>query len=498
MFKRISKLAFAGALALGVLAAGSVINDRGGILSLSNILDAGREYIPLRSPAKAAQGTGCMPTTGTVSGLTFAQDVNSAIAALISSNSGASAPVTDCSAASIKGQVWLDTSTTPNVLRQYDGTSWVFLGALDSSNHLWAPPIGGGIATVASASTTDIWANVAASVTISGTTGVTALASADAVPGTMKVVTASGIFTMTNSTSLVLPSGANITTAVGDQFLAVALTTTNVAVFAYTRADGSSLVNPSVPLGTVMYGVYGTIPPKTVYGAGQALARSSYSAFLAAATRAQTATLTAGNNTITSVGNTAGLGAGMPIEGTGIQSGTTISSVTSSTIVMSKTATANGSQTVTAFITGYGSGGDSTTVGVLDCQNRAMAGRDGTLGTLTNRLTSSYFGANSAVIGAVGGTESKVLATSNLPPYTPAGTVAVSVTALTGQSNDLQGSGGSYTDIVTNGSGNQGNNINLATSASGSFSGAAQGGTSAPFATVPPTVTAECVVVVLP
>ena len=273
------------------------------------------------SAANAAQGTGCMPTTGTVSGLTMAQDINAAIAALISSNSGASAPATDCSAASIKGQVWLDTSTTPNVLRQYDGASWVFLGALDASNHLWAPPIGGGIATIASASTTDIWANVAASVTISGTTGVSALANADAVPGTIKVVTAGGIFTMTNSTALVLPSGANITTAVGDQFLAVALTSTNVAVFAYTRADGSSLVNPSVPLCTVLYGDFGAVPVKAVYGFGQALARSSYPAYLAACTRSQTAALTAGNNTITSVGNTAGLGAGMPLEGAGIQSG---------------------------------------------------------------------------------------------------------------------------------------------------------------------------------
>jgi hypothetical protein len=451
--------------------------------------------------ALAAQGSGCMPTTGTVSGLTMAQDINSGIAALISSNSGASAPATDCTAASIKGQVWLDTSTTPNVLRQYDGASWVFLGALDSSNHLWVPPIGGGIATITAASTTDIWANVAASVTISGTTGVAALANADAVPGTMKVVTASGVFTMTNSTSLVLPSGANITTAVGDQFLAVALTNTNVAVFAYTRADGSSLVNPSVPLGVVLYGDFGTIPPKTVYGAGQALARSSYPAYLAAVTRAQTATLTAGNTTITSVGNTAGLGAGMPLEGAGIQSGTTISSVTSSTIIMSKTATANGAQTVTAFITGYGSGGDSTTVGVKDCQNRVLAGRDGTLGTLTNRLTSSYFGSNSAVINTPGGAESKALVTLNLPPYTPAGSVTVT-TNPTGIVNSPAGVALSSFNFGS-GSGNIGSMLSAGASASqvtstGSLTGTAQGGTSTPFGTVQPTVTAECVVVVLP
>lgn len=501
MFKHLSKLAVAGTLALGLLAVGSVVNDRGGVFSLKNILDVGREYIPFRSPAKAAQGTGCMPTTGTVSGLTFAQDVNSAIAALISSNSGASAPTTDCTAASIKGQVWLDTSTTPNVLRQYDGTSWVFLGALDSSNHLWAPPIGGGTATISSASTTDIWANVAASVTISGTTGVTALANADAVPGTMKVVTASGIFTMTNSASLVLPSGANITTAVGDQFLAVALNSTNVAVFAYTRADGSSLVNPSVPLGTVIYGDYATIPVKTVYGAGQAIARSSYPAYFAAVTRVQSGTLTAGNNTITTLSNTAGLGAGMPVEGTGVQSGTVISSATSSTIVMSKTATANGSQSISVVIPGYGSGGDSTTVGVKDCQNRTLAGRDGTLGTLTGRLTSSYFGANSAVIGAAGGLESRNLSIANINAFTP--TVAswniVTVVPVLSSivaggtnvpdhltiGNSANGSVGTFAGFVSN----QTNGGSIAMNSLGS-------GTA--HATVQPTITAECVVVVLP
>lgn len=502
------KPALAGALALAILVALPIVNDRAGFFSLKNILDVGREYIPLRSPAKAAQGTGCMPTTGTVSGLTFAQDVNAAIAALISSSSGASAPATDCSAAAVKGQVWLDTSTTPNVLRQYDGTSWVFLGALDSSNHLWAPPIGGGTATIASASTTDIWANVAASVTISGTTGVNALANADAVPGTMKVVTASGIFTMTNSAALVLPSGANITTAVGDKFLAVALTNTNVAVFAYTRADGSSLVNPSVPLGTVLYGDYATIPAKSVYGAGQALARTSYPAYFASVTRVQTGTLTAGNNTITSVGNTGGLGAGMPVEGTGIQSGTVISSVTSSTIVMSKTATANGSQSISVIIPGYGSGGDGTTVGVKDCQNRVMAGRDGTLGTLTNRLTSSYFGSNSAVIGVANGSESHTLALGELPTgITSGNTQTISVNAPGAGSQNFVTSINGILSLSTP-------NTGVPFSAGQSSGGLSDGFSTAqgtntiavtsnntsgnPLAIVQPTGIAECVVVVLP
>src|SRR4051794_37168899 len=106
-------------------------------------------FLSLASPVNAAQGSGCMPTTGTVSGLTMAQDINSGIAALISSNSGGTSPVTDCSGVPIKGQVWLDTSMTPNALKQYDGaTTWTVIGYLDAANHLFAPPIGGGVSSV--------------------------------------------------------------------------------------------------------------------------------------------------------------------------------------------------------------------------------------------------------------------------------------------------------------------------------------------------------------
>jgi hypothetical protein len=167
------------------------------------------------SAALAAQGTGCMPTTGTVSGLTMAQDMNAGIAALISSNSGASAPSTDCTAVPIKGQVWLDTSVTPNVLRQYDGASWVVLGALDSSNHLWPPPVGGGTATVTAASITDICAAPSAVQTISGTTTITSFGSSCVVGARKTLIFASATPITYNATSLILPGQSSYTTAAG-------------------------------------------------------------------------------------------------------------------------------------------------------------------------------------------------------------------------------------------------------------------------------------------
>jgi hypothetical protein len=135
-----------------------------------------------------------------------------------------------------------------------------------------------------------------------------------------------------------------------------------------------------------------------------------------------------------------------------------------------------------------------------DCQNRVLAGRDGTLGTLTNRLTSSFFGQNSAAIGAVGGNEKMPgLATLNLPPYTPAGTNSSSgVTVTSNVSNIDLGTGDASGPSGGRGVGSEGAVTSTGTAAAQTFTGADQGGTSTPFSIVQPTVTAECVVVVLP
>jgi microcystin-dependent protein len=137
-----------------------------------------------------------------------------------------------------------------------------------------------------------------------------------------------------------------------------------------------------------------------------------------------------------------------------------------------------------AMGTTYGPGDGSTTFNLPDKTGRISAMKE----SVATRLTSTYFGGNSANLGATGGNESKTLVTANLPPYTPAGSVAVTVTSTssTVQRNDtgaitINPPGGSITiPIINSGL--------LSSTGTGTLTGTAQGGTSMPLATIPPTI----------
>lgn len=197
----------------------------------------------LALPARADQGSLCMPTAGTVSGLQFSQNVNTALQALVTANSGATAPTNPCSGSSVTGQFWLDTSTTPNALKIRDGSAWEVLGYVDASTGRWTPPIGGGADSVASASTTNLWSVNPGYVTVTGTTTINALAvNGSGVTGSIKVVAFSGVLQLTyNATSMILPGATNITTQAGDKAVVINLGGGNAAVMAYTRADGTPI-----------------------------------------------------------------------------------------------------------------------------------------------------------------------------------------------------------------------------------------------------------------
>lgn len=214
--------------------------------------------------AIANQSNTWSPTTGTVSGLQLTTNYNNGFSAILSSNSGATAPANDQSLASVQGQFWLDTSTTPLTLRYYDGTTWTVAAYVDTTAHTWISALGAGSGTIASATTTDIGSVRNPATTITGTAAITSFGTT-ALPGSIKLLTFSGALTLTNNgTSLILPNGGNnVTTAAGDTAIAVALGGGNWRVVNYQSASGNALAAGSAFTGAVFFD--GVISP-TVAG----------------------------------------------------------------------------------------------------------------------------------------------------------------------------------------------------------------------------------------
>jgi len=200
-------------------------------------------------PASAVPGICVMPTSGTVSGLSLVQDINSCFGTALGLFAGGSAPSSQTT-----GMLWWNTST--GYVAQWDGAAWNNLWNVDATNHLNAVQIGGGVqASLASASVIDLWSVPAASVAVTGTTTITQLANGLAVPGTIKIVTFAGALTLTQGsgtggTPLNLPNGGNnIVTAAGDYAIVLALTATNVQVIHYERASGAALSTVGLNVG---------------------------------------------------------------------------------------------------------------------------------------------------------------------------------------------------------------------------------------------------------
>jgi hypothetical protein len=156
--------------------------------------------------------------------------------------------------------------------------------------------------------------------------------------------------------------------------------------------------------------------------------------------------------------------------------------------------------TVTTFLTGYGSGGSGSTVGVKDCRGRVLAGRDDLGGTAANRLTATTMSPNGNTLNAKPTTESQThtMATIELPPYTPAGTNGTSSVPLTYAAGTGYTTTGATTAMNNLAAGTGLGNDRTLTAAAQIFTGTAQGGTSTPFGVVQPTVVSDCIVAVLP
>jgi len=119
--------------------------------------------------------------------------------------------------------------------------------------------------TIASSGTVAIGAAAANTVNITGTTAITAFDTIAA--GAQRELVFSGALTLThNGTSLILPTGANITTQAGDAALFLSLGSGNWKCIKYQRADGTALSGSPFSGGTLSSALNGA-PAATVASA---------------------------------------------------------------------------------------------------------------------------------------------------------------------------------------------------------------------------------------
>lgn len=173
---------------------------------------------------------------------------NNFLDSIMTSHSGTSRP-----SYAQAGTFWYNTSS--KTLNLYDGASDIVVTTFDTTNHYLNPAVGGGTATLASASTTNLGSVVPAFVSITGTTTITSFGSS-MLPGQVKILTfASSLLLTHNGTSLILPGAADITVDAGSSVVVVCLSTGNYRVVSYQPASTSAL--PTIASNTGLVNITG-------------------------------------------------------------------------------------------------------------------------------------------------------------------------------------------------------------------------------------------------
>lgn len=453
--------------------------------------------------AFAVQNELVPPTSGVFTGVQFSQKIGDAFRSIAGCNKGSTAPA-NVDSGTVDGHCWIDDSTSPWTIKRYVNGGWAVEGSLDPSASAYVGVIGGGApATISAGSTVDLGSAPQANVLISGSASISSFGGS-ALAGVVKIIRFDNASTLVNSNSLTVPGGFSLTTANGDRAVVTHLGSGNWEVTSYTRASGVGIDVSSIGEAKISFSA--AVPSLHLAGDGSAISRTTYPAYLAKATRAQNGTRTSGNATITSVADTSMFGVGMPVEGTGIGSSCTIASFVANTSITlnSSACVTSGSATVgtiTVFLTGYGSGGSSSTVGLPDCTGRVLAGIDPS----GSRLTSTYFGSGAggptAMMGS-GGTQSQTLAIGNINSFTPTGSASSSFSGGNAPvpQQGFAGTGSPVTSSFSQGS-NNGGGTQLNVSVTGSVSTSVTMnslGSGTPHAILPPMVLGKCIVRVIP
>ncbi len=128
----------------------------------------------------------------------------------------------------------------------YDGTDLVLLNPRPYNES----------ASIATAATVNLDNASGDYVELTGTTAVTAITIEQGVQRTCRCAAA---FTLTDGASLILPGGANITTAAGDVFVVRGESSSVARVVSYTKADGTAVVGGGGIQGWVNFSGTGTV-----------------------------------------------------------------------------------------------------------------------------------------------------------------------------------------------------------------------------------------------
>lgn len=129
-------------------------------------------------------------------------------------------------------------------------------------------------ANIASATTTNLALATGVAVTITGTTTITAFGTLAA--GVRRLLTFAGALTLThNAASLILPGGANITTAAGDTAELLSLGSGNWRALRYTKADGTPIVPISDISGNIASSVHAAASKSTPVDADETMLADS-------------------------------------------------------------------------------------------------------------------------------------------------------------------------------------------------------------------------------
>ena len=190
-----------------------------------------------------ASSTGALISWASGTKYAMSAPIASVMNGMLSSFRGTTAP-----AYPRAGMIWEDTSAGAGLtrLKIYDGADWIWLCTVDETNNLvspfaWNVVLDDAFEDLASAATTNLLTPLSRNVRITGTTTITAFGTVKA--GSIRHLRFAGALTLThNATSLILPGGANITTAADDTATFISLGAGNWLCLAYKRASGLAVV----------------------------------------------------------------------------------------------------------------------------------------------------------------------------------------------------------------------------------------------------------------